>query len=274
MTDIEKIVTTVEKNYILKLLKQEQRIDGRGLMEFRDIKIQTNFVPKAEGSAEVYLGDTRVIAGVKYDIGSPYEDNPDEGVCTISAEYLPMASPLFESGPPSEESIQLARVVDRGIRHGNSIDVKTLCIQENKYSYILFVDCYIMDHYGNLVDASSIAGITALLSTKIPWAKMEDGKPVWDGTYKTLTINEVPLSVSFGKIDNVIFVDPCLSEELILDGSISFAVDESGNVNSIQKFGTGTWTVDEILDCSKKAIEIATELRAKLNLRQYVPQIE
>ena len=94
-----------------------------------------------------------------------------------------MASPMFESGPPSEESIQLARVVDRGIRHGNSIDVKSLCIEENKHAYILFVDCYIMDHYGNLVDASSIAGITALLSTKFPHAKLEDGKPVWDGTF-------------------------------------------------------------------------------------------
>ena len=53
MADIEKIVSTVEKNYILKLLKQGQRMDGRGLFDFREIKIRTNFVPKAEGSAEV-----------------------------------------------------------------------------------------------------------------------------------------------------------------------------------------------------------------------------
>ncbi len=93
-------------------------------------------------------------------------------------------------------------------------------------------------------------------------------------TFTTLKINEIPLSISFGKIENIIFADPSLAEEMILDGSISFAVDESGNVNSIQKFGVGVWTVEEILDCSRKAIEIASALREKLNLRQYVPEIE
>jgi exosome complex component RRP42 len=271
MAEIERVVSSLERSYIVKLLKNGERIDGRKLFEFRDIKIRTNYIPKAEGSAEVFLGDTRVCSGVKYEIESPFSDNPDEGVCTVSSEFLPMASPLFESGPPSEDSIQLARVIDRGIRHSNCVDFKTLCVEVGKNVYTLFVDCYIMDYYGNLIDATAIAAVSALISTKLPGAKVENGKVVWDGTIKPIKINEIPLSVSFGKIENIIFVDPSLAEELVLDGSMSFAVDESGNINSVQKFGEAVWTVDEIIECGKKAIQLAIELRQKLNLRQYTP---
>ena len=272
MIDVNKIVSSLERNYILKLLKEGKRIDGRDLFEFREVKIKTNFSPKAEGSADVFLGDTRVMCGVKYDIGKPYSDNPDQGVVTVMSEYVPIASPMFESGPPREDSIQLARVVDRGIRHTNCIDKKELCIEPNEAVYILFVDCYMMDYFGNLTDAAAIAAIAALLNSKIPGAKWdaEKGEAVWDGTIKPLTIHEIPLSITFGRIGETIFVDPSLSEELIMDGSIAFAVDEKKQITSIQKYRSATWTVEEIMEISQKAIEIADDLRKKLNLRQYV----
>ena len=271
--DVHKVVSTLEKKYVSKLLKQGKRIDGRGLFEFREIKITTNFVPKAEGSADVFLGDTRVMCGVKYDIGRPFGDNPDKGVCTVMSEFVPIASPMFEPGRPGEDSIQLARVVDRGIRHTDCLNYQKLCIVPKEHVYILFVDCYMMDYFGNLTDASAIAAIAALLSVNLPGAKVNgDGEPVWDGTYNPLPIKEIPLSITFGKIDGVTFVDPIISEELCLDGSIAFAVDEKKQVTSIQKYGSAVWTVEEIITLSKKAIEIGDNLRQKLNLRQYVPK--
>ena len=274
MIDVNQVVSSLERNYILKLLKEGKRIDGRGLFEFREVKIKINFSPKAEGSADVFLGDTRVMCGIKYDIGKPYSDNPDQGVVTVMSEYVPIASPMFESGPPREDSIQLARVVDRGIRHTNCIDKKSLCIEPFKAVYILFVDCYMMDYFGNLTDAAAIAAIAALISAKIPGAKWdaEKGEAVWDGTIKPLTIHEIPLSITFGRVGDVIFVDPYLPEQLIMDGSIAFAVDEKKQITSIQKYGNATWTVDEIMEISEKAIEIADDLRKKMNLRQYTPK--
>lgn len=273
MIDVSQVVSSLEKNYILKLLKQGKRVDGRGLYDFRDVKIKCGFVPKSEGSADVFLGDTRVMCGVKYDIGKPFPDNPDKGVATVMSEYVPMASPMFESGRPGEESIQLARVVDRGIRHSDCINYEKLCIKAGEYVYILFVDCYVMDYYGNLTDASAIAAIAALMSTQLPRAVLDKkGEPVWDGTMQPLEIKEIPLSVTFGKIENIYFVDPSLSEELVMEGSIAFAVDEKNHISSIQKYGNATWTVDEILEVSKKAIEIGNDLRQKLNIRQYAPK--
>ncbi len=273
MIDISKVVSSLEKNYIRKLLKQGKRIDGRGLFEYREVTVTAGFVPKAEGSADVHIGDSRVMCGVKYDIGRPYSDNPDKGVCTVMSEFVPIASPMFEPGRPGEDAIQLARVVDRGIRHTNCLDYNELCVKVGEFVYILFIDCYMMDHFGNLTDTAAIAAIAALLNVNLPRAKIDaDGKLEWDGTYRPLNISEIPISITFGKIDDVIFVDPILAEEMVLDGSIAFAVDEKKQVTSIQKYKSATWSVEEIMETSAKAVEIADELRKKLNLRQYTPK--
>jgi exosome complex component RRP42 len=272
MMDVSRVVSSLERNYVTKLLNQGKRIDGRGLLEYREIKIISNFIPKAEGSADVRIGDTRVMCGVKYDIGKPFSDNPDQGVCTVMSEFVPIASPLFETGPPKEDSVQLARVVDRGIRHTNCLNYQDLCIKAGEAVYILFVDNYSMDYFGNLIDTAAIAAITALLGASIPGAKMENDKVVWDGTHKPLKIAEIPISITFGKIGDKIFVDPSLAEELILDGAISFACDEKGQITSIQKYKAATWTIEQVMKCAKDAIVLADGLRKKLNLRQYTPK--
>ena len=131
MMNIKRVISTIEKNYIAENLKKGERIDDRGLWEYRKIDISHDIISSAEGSAEVKLGETDIITGIKYEVGEPFPDLPDEGVCTIMAELLPLASPLFERGPPDEQSIELARVVDRGIRHADCIQTKKLCIKEN-----------------------------------------------------------------------------------------------------------------------------------------------
>ena len=52
-------------------------------------------------------------------------------------ELVPFASPMFESGPPREDAIELARVVDRGIRHSEIVDKKKLCITPGKEGNLL-----------------------------------------------------------------------------------------------------------------------------------------
>ena len=50
---------------IIEYLEEGKRFDGRGLDEFRKIKIETGFIKNAEGSARVKLGKTEVVAGIK-----------------------------------------------------------------------------------------------------------------------------------------------------------------------------------------------------------------
>ncbi|MHA1838956.1 MAG: exosome complex protein Rrp42, partial [Candidatus Ranarchaeia archaeon] len=152
-----RIPSIVEKEQLALTLSKGRRLDGRGIDDIREIKIETGLISKAEGSAKVTIGDTQVIAGVKYSIGAPWPDTPNEGVVTVTSEFVPMASPLFEPGPPSEESVELARIVDRGIRHSEMVDYEKLCIVPGEKVYILFVDVYIINHEGNLYDASALA---------------------------------------------------------------------------------------------------------------------
>ena len=168
MMDVKRIISRIEKNFIKSNLRKEERIDGRGLWDYREYKIKADIIASAEGSADVFLGDTRIMTGLKYDVGTPFPDLPNEGVCTVMAELLPLASPLFERGPPNEQSIELARVVDRGIRHADCIQTKKLCIKEKEAVYILFVDMYVVNHDGNLIDTGAISALATLLSAHIP----------------------------------------------------------------------------------------------------------
>jgi exosome complex component RRP42 len=277
MMDVKRIISKIEKDYILSNLKKEERIDERGLWEYRKFQIEGDVIASAEGSADVSLGKTRIITGLKYEVGEPFPDLPDEGVCTVMAELLPVASPLFERGPPDEQSIELARVVDRGIRHADCVQTKKLCIKEGESVYILFVDMYVINYQGNLIDAGAVSALTTLISAHIPegiWNE-EKGEAEWTGKYITGKdlINELPLAITYGKIGDTIFLDPSLPEELVSDGKISISATKN-KITSIQKSGAATFSIDEIKMLGKKSLEISKKLRKDLNLLQYQSKIE
>ncbi len=81
-----------------------------------------------------------------------------------------------------------------------------------------------------------------------------------------------PFIITYGKIDDIIFVDPNLPEELVSDGRISISVTES-NITSIQKSGAATFSYDEVQMLAKKSIELGQKLRSDLNLWQYKKKI-
>ena len=125
------------REHIIKLFDSDKRLDGRKLTDYRQpLKVDVDVTPTAEGSARVTLGKTELIVGVKVEVMEPYPDVPDAGSIMVGAELLPLSSPEFEPGPPGIEAIELARVVDRGIRESKVIDFKKLCIKEGrKYSW-------------------------------------------------------------------------------------------------------------------------------------------
>jgi exosome complex component RRP42 len=271
MMDIKRIVSKIERDYIISNLRKGERIDGRDLFEYREFHINPNIIASAEGSADVTLGDTQIITGLKYEVGQPFPDLPNEGVCTVMAELLPLASPLFERGPPDEQSIELARVVDRGIRHADCVQTKKLCIKEKEAVYILFVDMYVINYSGNLIDAGGVSALTTLISAHIPEGVMGEKGLEWTGNYLygDTIVNELPFVLTYGKIDDVIFLDPSLPEELVCDGKISISVTEE-KITSIQKSGAATFSIDEIKMLSDKSLKTGKKLRKDLNLLQYL----
>jgi exosome complex component RRP42 len=248
------IVSRLKRKKIGEVVAAGNRMDGRGFEDYREISVKTGVLEKSEGSAEVKIGTTWVLAGIKVSIGSPFEDTPDKGVLMCNAEFTPIAHPTFEPGPPREESIELARVVDRGLRSAEILDFKKLSLINGKKVYIVHVDLYILNYDGNLIDASAIAAIAALKTAKRHVHKVNDGEIEVTKKTEVLKVLREPIAVTMVRIGDSIIVDPTADEEEVMDVRLTITLDEDGNVCTIQKKGSEGLTQDEI----KKAIQIAS----------------
>ena len=236
----------MNENYIRDLAKQGLRLDGRKADEIRKpIKIETGLSKNAEGSAKCTIGDTEVMVGIKLGTGLPYPDNPDEGTIIVTTELLPMSNPKFESGPPREQAIELARIVDRGIRESKMIDFKKLCIRKGELVWMVFIDIYTINDAGNLIDAAALATVAALKEAKFPKIGKDD--KIDYGTHTTkLPIQKEPITCTVLKVGDKLLVDPLLCEEKVMDGRLSIAIGKSGVINAMQKNGDKGFKIDEI----------------------------
>lgn len=258
------LITKVRQRQIAQMIDATKRVDGRGLTDFREFKIEQGVIEKAEGSARIWLGNSDVLVGVKVETGEPFPDTPNEGVMTVNAELVPLASPSFEPGPPDESSIELARIVDRGIRESKAIDTAKLCIEPGKKVFVVFVDVYVLNHDGNLIDASALAAMSALMNTKMPNYEVKDGEITIKQGYTPLPIRSHPVTITVAKINDKLLVDPGAEEEQVMDARLTLAVNDEGNICAIQKGLAGYFTPQQIIDASKLAQEKAAELRKKL----------
>ncbi|MHA2141085.1 MAG: exosome complex protein Rrp42 [Candidatus Thorarchaeota archaeon] len=258
-----KIISHIDKGYVADLLSKGERVDGRAFDEYREITIEPHVVPaKAEGSAIVRIGGTSVVAGVKVLTGAPYPDTPDEGVTMVTAEMAPMASPLFELGPPKEPAIELARVVDRGVRESGTMDTKALCIEPGKMVYMVFADVYTLEYDGNLIDTSSIAVNAALIGTKYPEMKWEDDKAVATGKELKLPLQNMAVEHTVAKIGEHLVIDPHIKEEMVMDSRLTMAVDKDDNFTAMQKGGgPGPMSLEMIDQSMGMALDRAKEIR-------------
>jgi exosome complex component RRP42 len=209
----------------------------------------------------VLLGKTEVLVGVKIEVGEPFPDTPNEGVLTVNAELVPLASPTFEPGPPDENAIEIARVVDRGIRESKAIDLEKLCLEPGKKVLVVFIDLYVLNHDGNLIDASAIGALAALLNTKMFKYEIEAGEVKVKPGYTPLSMQNHPIAVTFAKINGKLIVDPWLEEEQVMDARLTITIEKDEKICAIQKGGTGYFTKEQILEIAKIAKEKASELR-------------
>jgi len=259
------VITRVKQKQIAELVANEKRLDSRKLSDYRETKLEQGIIERAEGSARVLLGKTEVVVGIKIEMGEPFADTPNEGVLTVNAELVPLASPRFEPGPPDENSIELARIVDRGIRESKAIDTAKLVIEPGKKVFVVFVDVYVLNHDGNLIDASALAAVAALMNTKMSNYEIEDGEVKIKTGYQQLPIKKHPITVTCAKIGDKLVVDPLLEEEQVMDARISIAIDDDDNICAIQKGGSGYFEPKQVFEAAKIAKEKANQIRKKLN---------
>lgn len=234
----------IRGEYVKKLLKEGKRVDGRGLLDSRPITVLRKAAKKAEGSAMVTLGDTQVLVGVKLSTGEPYPDTPDEGVLVVNAELVPVASPDFMPGPPNENAVELARVVDRGIRESKSIDTKKLCITPKEKVWMVNTDIHVMNDGGNLIDAAALAAVISLRDCNIPSIDKEGETDYGKSTGK-ISFEGIPITTTIAKIDGSLVVDPTLEEEKVSECRLTVTV-MGDKICALQKGGSGGFFPEEV----------------------------
>ena len=259
------ILDELKKSQIFELLEQGKRVDGRALDESRELVIEPNAIPKANGSARVRLGDSEVICGVKIQPDRPFPDMGDKGIFICTAELLPLSDPSVETGPPGPDVIELARVVDRGIRESHMIDLSQLVIEKDKSVIGVFADNVVVDYDGNLFDACSYAATAAILSSKTPkWEIKDDVPTLIEGEESNVPVTTIPVSVTMGKIGNYIVVDPNADEWSCMDARVTITTDSDGNICALQKGGIDGFTLDEMIKCGEISVKIGAQIREKL----------
>jgi len=264
MIETSKITAERIKEY----MNEGKRFDGRKLDEFRNIIIETGVSKNAEGSARVKLGNTEVIVGVKMDVSEPYADSRDSGNLMVTAEFLTMSSPRLDLGPQPFDSLELARVIDRGIRESHYIDLKKLCIEEGKKVWTVMIDIYTMNDDGNLMDAAGIGAIAALKNARIPEYNAETGKTKFgEWSDKKITLSkDLPISLTAHKIGNNLILDPTKEEEDISETRVTIC-SSKGTIYSMQKGNSKELSIEEfnkVLDLVEKTESDVAKLVEKI----------
>ncbi|GLD53112.1 exosome complex component RRP45, partial [Lates japonicus] len=237
-------------------------MDGRPY-DYRKIKITfgTDY-----GCCFVDLGRTRVMAQVSCELVAPKESRPNEGIMFFNIELSPMASPAFEQGRQSELSVKLNRQLERCLRNSKCIDTESLCVVSGEKVWQIRVDVHMLNHDGNLMDAASIAAITALCHFRRPDVAIQgDEVTVFSPEERDpipLSIYHMPISVSFSFFQQgtYLLVDPCEREERVMDGLLMIAMNKHREICSIQSSGGIMLLKDQVMRCSKIASVKVSEI--------------
>ncbi len=182
-----------------------------------------------------------------------------------TVELLPLSSEEFEPGPPKIDAIELARIVDRGIRESGYIDFKKLCIKKGEKVWIIYLDIYSINDDGNLIDACCLAAVTALKVARMPKYDEKKERVIYgEFTNKKLPLTEsMPITVTFHKINDKIVVDPIREEEEASVARLSIAVSftkKGERINALQKGNEAALEEEEIFYMLENAQKKCKEL--------------
>ncbi|MBN3296983.1 exosome complex component RRP45 isoform X2 [Amia ocellicauda] len=256
-------LSNCERQFLLAAIKEKKRLDGRQTYDYRNIKITfgTDY-----GCCIVELGKTRVLAQVSCELVVPKENRPTEGILFFNLELSQMASPAFETGRQSDLLVKLNRQLERCLRNSKCIDTESLCVVSGEKVWQIRVDLHVLNHDGNIMDAASIAAITALCHFKRPDVGIHGEEvTVYSPDERDpipLSIYHMPICVSFSFFEQgtYLLVDPCEREERVMDGLLVIAMNKHREICSIQSSGGIMLLKEQVLRCSKIASVKVTEI--------------
>ncbi len=214
-----------------------------------------------------------VMASISASLEAPYADRHSEGSITFDVLQTSMAGFGPDFARKNEDTTELSRLVERGLRESRAIDLEALCVQPGRKVWHLQVDVRVLDNCGNATDAVGLAALGALCAFRRPDVTVDPDAPGGiivhsraDREPLPLTLHHLPLPVSFAFFEggNVVALDPMSKEEAAASGTFTVTVNPQGELCAAQKaHGVGILPA-QVMQCTRIAATKVKDLTAQL----------
>ncbi|KAH8274805.1 hypothetical protein KR026_007527, partial [Drosophila bipectinata] len=245
-----------EKTFIQQAVKQNNRFDGRRSTECRDVELTFG---SDWGTVAVSLGETKVLAQVSCDIGVPTIARPNEGKLILNVNINGVAFLDEVQSTYDQRFLTLNSLLERTFRTSRCLDMESMCIASELHVWCVRVDINVLNHDGNLYDASTIATLAALMHYRRPDVKFADDElhiyTEKEREYQPLLFLHYPVSVTYCiyKTSSHPIVDPTLLEENAADSVIVLSFNSYQELCTLNAGGSAPTNVRTIMQCARSA---------------------
>ena len=234
------------------------RPDGRAWDQLRPVKMTPDFVPVAEGSVLIEIGQTRVICTATLDDGVPsFLKGTGKGWVTAEYGMLPRATEQRTTrestrGRQSGRTLEIARLIGRSLR--------AITDQQKLGERTVWLDCDVIQADGGTRTAS-ITG--AYIALALAFERM-----VATGILRSVPLSDSVAATSVGIILGNPMLDLCYEEDSRAEVDMNVVMTGSGRFVEVQATAEGkpfaAGELDQLLNLAAGGIRSLTEHQRSL----------
>ena len=234
------------------------RTDGRADDQLRPVKLTPDFVPVAEGSVLIEIGQTRVICTATLDDGVPsFLKGTGKGWVTAEYGMLPRATEQrtpreSTRGRQSGRTLEISRLIGRSLR--------AVTDQQKLGERTVWLDCDVIQADGGTRTAS-ITG--AYVAIALAFERM-----VATGILKSMPLLDSVAATSVGLVLSDPMLDLCYEEDSRAEVDMNVVMTGSGRFVEVQATAEGRpfagGELDRLLNLAANGIRHLTEHQRSL----------
>ncbi len=205
------------------------RIDGRRNDELRPVKVTTNYIRNASGSALIEVGNTRVICTATVDDKvPPFLKGTGKGWITAEYGMIPAATQVRKvrevtRGRPEGRTQEIQRLIGRSLR--------SIINSELLGERTIWIDCDVIQADGGTRTASITGGFVALVYCIKSLLEQ--------GLIEKSPVTSYAAAVSVGKVNDEIMLDLCYDEDAVATVDMNLVMTEKSELIEIQGTAEG-----------------------------------
>lgn len=235
--------------YHCHLISKQQRADGRGLDDGREVRLETDAIKTADSSSLVKLGNTSLVCGCRARLLPENDLTEAEEEIKLKIELPPICS--SPTGRQTQITEQLlTKALSDILEDNNCIDKQSLHLLAIESYWSIEVEVICLNHDGSLLDAALIAVLSALRTLNLKTDRMTDDK------LTAVPFNSLPITTSFATIGDKNICDPNLEEETVAQALFSITIDpkveDSWNIRKVGGQALSLRGLDECLRVAKR----------------------